>query len=457
MLLARLRRYEELLKGFGVKIEPEGVSNEADVTRRIEDMNIASDNAVTGGWDPTGGWDSHGLHATTGSEGRLQPVERGKMILKNGKTRFLENKLWTHLSDEFMEASDILPVSSEDEDTESQPHEITMDPHGGDLILGSSPVNPDLRSVHPPPIQGFRLWQKFLDNVHPMTHILHAPTVQQDLLEATGDLENISMAMESLVFSIYSSAVYSMSSTECENITGESKPVILNRFQGAVRQALVSAGLLKSSNSVVLQAYVLFLLSMRQRYDSHSLWTLTGVAVRIGQRMGLHRDGVDLKLPPFEIEIRRRLWWQIVILEARASEFSGVGQTIRDMKWTTKLPLNVNDSSLHPSMVELPNEQNGATEMIHCIIRYELGNFMLTQGAKSTVDGSWQKFQSSEIAVTYKEQAIRVAEELMEQEYLKFCDPSIPLRKSSMCFRSSLVWRLDSCPFQSSQVLIHFL
>lgn len=179
---------------------------------------------------------------------------------------------------------------------------------------------------------------------------------------------------------------------------------------------------------------------MRQRYDSHSLWTLIGVATRIGQRMGLHRDGVDLKLSPFETEIRRRLWWQIILLEARAGEFSGAGQILRDMLWTTKSPLNVNDSSLHPSMVELPADQNGATEMIHCLIRYEVGRVMKSGGGQSVIDGSWQRFHSSEISVQDKEKAIQGCEELLEQRFLRYCDPSIPLH-----FISAIMARTTMC------------
>lgn len=181
---------------------------------------------------------------------------------------------------------------------------------------------------------------------------------------------------------------------------------------------------------------------MRLRYDSHSLWTLTGVALRIAQRMGLHRDGVDLKLPPFETEMRRRLWWQITFLEARASEFSAVGQISQHMDWTTKTPLNVNDSSLHPSMVELPAEQNGATEMLHCLIRYEVGNFLKSGSAKSTYDGSWQKFQSSEVSVKDKEKAIQSLEELFERKFLRYCDPSIPLHFISGLLAGSTACKL---------------
>ena len=163
-----------------------------------------------------------------------------------------------------MEASDILPVSSEDEVTEqrSPPNSTEMDPHGGDLLLGYSPSSPDLRSQHPEAMQGFKLWQAFLDNVNPLTKIIHAPAVQQHLLEATGNLDDISKATEALIFAIYSCAVYSMNNSECEKVTGATKSVMLTKYQCAARQALISAGLLKTSNMMVLQAYTLFLVSI---------------------------------------------------------------------------------------------------------------------------------------------------------------------------------------------------
>ena len=159
-----------------------------------------------------------------------------------------------------MDASDILPVSSEDEDEPSD-HllEPVMDPQGGDLLLGSSFDNRDLRTQHPDPIQGFRLWQAFLDNVNPLTKVIHTPSVQQSLLEAMGNLDKAPKAIESLMFSIYACATYSMSNNECETAMGVNRHTALTRFQSAARLALMSAGFMRTSNITVLQAFVLFL------------------------------------------------------------------------------------------------------------------------------------------------------------------------------------------------------
>lgn len=110
-------------------------------------------------------------------------------------------------------------------------------------------------------MQIFRLWQTFLDNVNPLVKILHTPTVQQLVLEASGSLKSISKAINALMFAIYFSAVNSLSNAECEGILSQPKTVLLAKYYMGTQQALISAGFLKSSDLIVLQAYVLFLVS----------------------------------------------------------------------------------------------------------------------------------------------------------------------------------------------------
>ena len=140
--------------------------------------------------------------------------------------------------------------------------------------------------------------------------------------------------------------------------------------------------------------------------------------------------------------MRRRLWWQIILLEARGAEFSGVCQTSHGLEWTTRLPLNVNDSTLHPSMKELPAEHNGPTEMMHCLIRYEFGQALKRETGQSTYDGSMKKLSSSEVPVKTKEQAIQSMETLLQQKYLQYCDPSIPLHFISTLVASSILYKM---------------
>ena len=86
--------------------------------------------------------------------------------------------------------------------------------------------------------------------------------------------------------------------------------------------------------------------------DPRSLFCLTSVAVRIAQRMGLHHDGTSYGLPSFEVEMRRRLGWQIVLLDNRITEVSGAGNSIVTHTWTTNFPSNVNDNDQFATLAD---------------------------------------------------------------------------------------------------------
>lgn len=313
------------------------------------------------------------------------------------------------------------------------------------LLFGSSSPTVNLIDLHPQPVHIFRLWQTFLDNVNPLTKIIHAPTMQQLVLEAAGDLEHVPQGLEALMFAIYTFAVTSLSTIECESMFGEAKSTLLAKYRLGTQQALVGAGFLRSSDLVILQAFVLFLvcsppppplylyrmltgkLSVRQFYDHRSLWAITGVAVRIGQRLGLHRDGTSLGLSIFESEMRRRLWWQIVILDSRSAALSGSGASVMAHLWDTKPHLNINDSDLSPNMREPPLEHGGLTEMTFCMLRLEIGRFMQHSNSSDAFDGG--KHSSSSIAalLVERDKTIDELERVFERKFLRFCDPMIPL------------------------------
>lgn len=64
---------------------------------------------------------------------------------------------------------------------------------------------------------------------------------------------------------------------------------------------------------------------------------MTGLLVRISHYLGLHRDGSQFKyLTPFEVEMRRRVWWVVVLLDVRASEDQGTDITIKKVSLSLK-------------------------------------------------------------------------------------------------------------------------
>ena len=102
-----------------------------------------------------------------------------------------------------------------------------------------------------------------------------------------------------------------------------------------------------------------------------------------------------------------------------------------------KRPLNVNDSDLNPAMKELPPEHIGATEMLFCCLRCEMGEYMYKTGA-FRIDDPKQQIQMP-TTVAEKDEAINVFANLLQEKFLRFCDTSIPLHLFVVCVAKTVV------------------
>ena len=127
--------------------------------------------------------------------------------------------------------------------------------------------------------------------------------------------------------------------------------------------------------------------SLQGRFDRHAAWILSGTIVRIAQKMGYHRDGELLGLSPFETEMRRRIWWQILMQDAKNAMISGLSHALLPLHWDTKPPQNVNDADLFPSSTEPVQPREGPTEMAFCLVVCEICKFMTSAEFNSGIPG----------------------------------------------------------------------
>ena len=137
-------------------------------------------------------------------------------------------------------------------------------PNDGSNVLLGITGSVDLPGLHPDAMEIFKMWQLFLDNVHPLIKLFHAPTVQQQILKAASDLETASPAMHALLFGVYSVAIVSLDELKCTTTFGESRLSLVKRYHTGSVYALQRAGFLRSSNLAVLQALILYLVSIVQ-------------------------------------------------------------------------------------------------------------------------------------------------------------------------------------------------
>ena len=127
------------------------------------------------------------------------------------------------------------------------------------LLLGSRKTATPLASLHPDAVQIFRLWQVFLDNVNPLTKVVHGPSLQPRIVEGVSNLSGINPVLEALLFSIYSMSIRSLVEHECYTLFGSSKEDILAKYQFGCQQALVNCGFLRTNERECLVALYLYI------------------------------------------------------------------------------------------------------------------------------------------------------------------------------------------------------
>ncbi|GAM85504.1 hypothetical protein ANO11243_035110 [Dothideomycetidae sp. 11243] len=144
--------------------------------------------------------------------------------------------------------------------------------------------------------------------------------------------------------------------------------------------------------------------------------------------MGLHIESSysHPKRSPFEAEMGRRVWWSLMLYDARMCEFLDNQGSPLDPTWDCKIPLNVNSFDLRPEMKEPPVLQDKPTESIFAVIRGHIGDFLrysafhldfVNPALKAIVTHNRPHITGSVAAL----------EQFIEEKYLKFCDESNPL------------------------------
>ncbi|KAH7357961.1 hypothetical protein B0T11DRAFT_98219 [Plectosphaerella cucumerina] len=206
---------------------------------------------------------------------------------------------------------------------------------------------------------------------------------------------------------------------ECMLELGESQDVLSAYYRLGYEQASARAGFMEATSLMTMQAHILYLSALRGEADPRAMWAMMGLAARAAQSFGLHRDGGHWgHLTPFAVEMRRRLWWQLLDLDARISEDNGRSPLIAETRFDTQMPLNVHDTDLDRKMQELPDSRTGITNVTISLIRFEVTN--LLRRVLLGLEDDKQTFKNS------GESWVEQAQQWIEKTYLTDLDTSQP-------------------------------
>ncbi|KAJ5296928.1 uncharacterized protein N7443_007821 [Penicillium atrosanguineum] len=175
----------------------------------------------------------------------------------------------------------------------------------------------------------------------------------------------------------------------------------------------------------VLQALTLYTICGRFNAQGPEVKSLTRLAITIAFEIGLNDENLRINITPFEAEMRRRIWWQIFVLDTRIAEDDISEPCILESQFQNKFPSSISDADLDHDMSEIPKAQPGKSEMLFSLVRLETSYFtrLVLFSDQFTEKNSYPTISTSQ----EKCKAIDRFKERIELEYLSHCDTSIPL------------------------------
>lgn len=123
--------------------------------------------------------------------------------------------------------------------------------------------------------------------------------------------------------------------------------------------------------------------------------------------------------------MRRRLWWSLMLFDARMSSLSDHKPMILAPTWDCAIPLNFGDSDIREETKERPPSRTGVSEAFFAVVRSELGQFI--RYTRFHLD-----FTNPALKPIAKELPhggdLNALEKIVEDKYLKFCGPENSLQ-----------------------------
>ncbi|ETS61298.1 fungal specific transcription factor domain-containing protein [Moesziomyces aphidis] len=250
--------------------------------------------------------------------------------------------------------------------------------------------------IHPDASLMFRLLHIYEQNIHPLVKILHIPTVRESLCDIAAHSVDVAAHNHALFFAIYSLVIGTLPVHESKRLLNTSDPrSVAENYRRNAQTALCRASIWRSSHLTTLQAYMIYLLATRMDVDPRTYAIYSGNALRMAERLLLvygRRNAVTgsaIGNSDLEREMVRRVWWEALLADMRASEKSGITSNPTLATASTRLPMNASDvdlSQLAESMCSNARQPSNAawtrlrspeTESLFLLMRCEFAQFQL--------------------------------------------------------------------------------
>ncbi|KAL2441145.1 hypothetical protein ABEF95_012812 [Exophiala dermatitidis] len=309
---------------------------------------------------------------------------------------------------------------------------------GSGFLFGDVGNKRSLINFLPTKTAADQLVRNYYDNVHFLARVVHWPSFQLQYDNFwTSVLAGIEPPpwQQSIVLSILFAAVASMAEEEVTAIFAQPKSVILGSFQTGTEVALSKAQFLRATKLETLQALVVYLIPMCRDQVSRAHSVLVGMAVRLAECMGLHRDPEEVYgLSPIECHVRRIVWFELCWLDFRTCEGQGPRPGIKREDYDTRFPLNIDDADL---LSTNPTEAHTRwTDMTMSRIRFECVEM------QRIIWFDRIRMEKKKASLTHVLGKIESFRRTMEAKYAPIIDVGVPLQKYAQSVMNLFIQRL---------------
>ncbi|KAL5093717.1 hypothetical protein Trisim1_010445 [Trichoderma cf. simile WF8] len=213
-----------------------------------------------------------------------------------------------------------------------------------DFYLGNQytrDVPQSLDALYPLPSQMFFIWRTYVENIAPFINVIDIAAVEEVVTNLRGKFDSLEPSLQALLFAVSLAAITSLDEEETLACFDTPRIGLIARFRLGTERAFANAELLTTKKIETIQAFVIYLSLLPYIGGQELLSPFMGLLLRIATSLQLHRDAENFKMPTVskvEIEIRRRLWWQIIFLDSKSRSKRTAGLSASDTMFDTKTP-----------------------------------------------------------------------------------------------------------------------
>lgn len=282
------------------------------------------------------------------------------------------------------------------------------------------------------------LIRKYFENVHFIAKVVHWPSFQ---LQYDNFWTSVLAGLEppawqqAIVLSVLFAAVVSMSDQDVYSIFARPKAQIMENLQMGTEVALSKAQFLRATKLETLQALVIYMTPMCRDVISRAHSVLVGMAVRLAECMGLHRDPEGVyNSSPVECHVRRCVWFQLCFLDFRTCEGQGPRPGIKREDYDTKFPANIDDADL---LLANPRESKSRwTDMTMSRLRFECTEM------QRVIWFDRLRIEKKRASLTHILSKIETFRKAMDAKYNPIINPDVPIQRYGQLVMNVMIRRL---------------